>query len=527
MNATDALIREQVGAALRAGDIATAEQLLRARLVQAPNDVKAIAALGDILAQSGRVGEATALFHRALAIAPGAHWLELRLSELHQQQAHYPIALRLLQQVPYQHRSCFELKAREAALLGQLGRRMEEIEIYRQLVREQPKNSKLWMSLGSALNYAGQRDEAVKALRKSIKLQPAFGEPWWGLANLKRFRFDDSDIARMKGSLRGRLAPVDALHFHFALGRAFEERGDYEHSFDHYAEGNRLRAATLIPAQMSFTQIVDATIETFSARLFEHYGEAGCPDEGPIFIVGLQRSGSTLIEQILASHPDVEGTAELMTMQNLREEFAAIGARNGRNLFQEIAHSDPARLRRIGEEYLVRTKAYRLEGKRFFVDKLPANWMNVGLIRLVLPNAKIIDARRHPMACGFSNFKQHYATGVTFAYSLESIGRFYADYLRLMQHFDAVQPGAIHHVLNERLIEDLEGEVRRMLDYIGLPFDSACLKFHDNKRAVQTPSAEQVRAPINRAGVDAWRNYEPWLQSLQVALGTALTEWER
>ena len=520
-----ALVREQVGAALRAGDIATAERLLRAHLVQAPRDLDAIAALGDILAQDGRIGEATGLFHQALALAPGAHRLKLRLSELHQHQAHFPIALTLLQQVPVEHRNSFELKAREAALLGQLGRRGEEIEIYRELVREEPKNAKLWMSLGNALNYAGQPDEAVRALRKSIKLQPTFGEPWWSLANLKRFRFDDPDIARMKASLRGGLAPVDALHFHFALGRAFEERGDYERSFDHYAEGNRLRAAMLTPAQMSVTQIVDATIGTFSAALFNHYKDAGCPEEGPIFVVGLHRSGSTLIEQILSSHPDIEGTAELMTMQNLRDELAAIGARNGRNLFQQIAHSEPALLRQIGEEYLARTRAYRLECKRYFVDKLPANWMNVGLIRLVLPNAKIIDARRHPMACGFSNFKQHYATGVTFAYNLESIGRFYADYLRLMRHFDEVQHGAILHVLNETLIDAPEREIRRMLEYVGVPFDAACLDHHSNKRAIHTPSAEQVRRPINREGVDYWRNYEEWLGPLRDGLGEAAETW--
>jgi hypothetical protein len=216
-----------------------------------------------------------------------------------------------------------------------------------------------------------------------------------------------------------------------------------------------------------------------------------------------------------------------MTMQHLWEELATLGYRNGRNVFEQVVHSERAVFRQIGEQYLARTRAYRLEGKRYFVDKLPANWMNLGLIRLALPNARIIDARRHPMACGFSNFKQHYATGVTFAYSLESIGHFYRDYLRLMRHFDAVQPGSIHHVLNERLIDDPEGEVRRMLDLVGLPFDPSCLDFHSNRRAVHTPSAEQVRRPINREGIDAWRNYQPWLGPLEQALGTAVEDWER
>ena len=522
----DALVREEVGAALRAGDVAEAERLLRARIVQVPNDVDAMAALGDILAQNGRIPDATELLHQALALAPAAHPIRLQLSALHQDQSHFPIALILLHEVPPEMRDSFELKAREAALLGSLGRRDEEIAIYRQLVNQRPRDPHLWMSLGNALNYAGRIDEAVKALRKSIRLEPAFGEPWWSLANLKRFRFDERDVAAMKAALRGNLGPVDALHFHFALGRAFEERAEYEQSFDHYAAGNRLRAAGLRPEQTGVTAFVDAAIATFTAKLLAHYKGSGCPDEGPIFVVGLQRSGSTLIEQILASHPDIEGTAELMTMQNLWEELAALGARNGRSPFEQVRHSEPALFRRIGEEYLARTRSYRAEGKRFFVDKLPANWMNLGLIRLALPNAKIIDARRHPMACGFSNFKQHYATGVTFAYSLESIGRFYRDYLRLMHHFDAVQPGAVLHVLNERLIDDPEGQVRRMLEHIGVPFDPACLDFHINKRAVHTPSAEQVRRPINREGVDAWRNYEPWLGPLSDALGPALDNWQ-
>lgn len=500
--------------------------MLRARITQVPSDADALAALGDILAQKGALGEATALFHRAIALAPGAHGVRLHLSELHARQSHFPMALSLLRQVPAEHRRSFDIRAREAALLGQVGRREEEIALYRELVAEQPKNPALWMTLGTALNYAGKREEAVEALRRAIKLQPTFGEPWWSLANLKSFRFDKRDISAMLSALRAELRPIDALHFHFALGRAFEGSGEHGRSFEHYSAGNRLRAASLTPAQMYVTAFVDAQIATFTRGLLDHYKDAGCAEEGPIFVVGLQRSGSTLIEQILASHAEIEGTAELMTMQNLWDELAALGSSNGRNVFEQVVHSEPSVFRKIGEEYLLRTKAYRIEGKRFFVDKLPANWMNVGLIRLALPNAKIIDARRHPMACGFSNFKQHYATGVTFAYSQESIARFYADYLRLIRHFDAVQPGTIHHVINERLIEDPEGEVRRMLDYVGVPFDQACLNFHSNKRAVHTPSAEQVRRPINREGIDAWRNYEPWLGPLHETLGQWLENWQ-
>jgi tetratricopeptide (TPR) repeat protein len=522
----DPLTAQRVGAALRSGNRAEAEQILRRRLLEAPDDADALVTLADIAAGSGGLDEACTLLARALAVVPEAHPLRLRLAALHQQQSHFPIALTLLQQVPGELRRSFDLRAQEAALLGQLGRREEEIALYHELVREQPRNAPLWMTLGNALNYAGRRDEAVRALRKAIKLQPSFGEPWWSLANLKRFRFDDRDVAAMETALRRDLGPADALHFHFALGRAFEDRSRHEQSFAHYAAGNRLRAATLSPAQMNVTPFVEAAIATFTPPLFAHYEGAGCEQEGPIFVVGLQRSGSTLVEQILASHPEIEGTAELLTMQHLWDELARLGALHGRNAFEQILHSEPSLFREIGEQYLARTQSYRREGKRFFVDKLPANWMNVGLIRLALPNARIIDARRHPLACGFSNFKQHYASGVSFAYSLESIGRFYRDYLRLMQHFDRVQPGAVLHVVNERLIDDPEREVRRMLGHVGLAFDPACLDFHANKRAVHTPSAEQVRRPINRDGVDAWRSYDPWLGALKEALGEALERWQ-
>jgi tetratricopeptide (TPR) repeat protein len=517
----DALVGEQVAAALRSGDSAEAERVLRKRLIEAPGDADAMITLADLV--TGRnSSEAMRLLYGALALAPDSHGVRLKLASLHQQRSQFPPALELLRQVPLNLRQSFEIKAQEAALLGCLGRRDEEIGIYEQLVREQPKNAGLWMSLGTALNYAGRRDQAVKALRKAIRLQPTYGEGWWSLANMKSVRFDNRDVAAMEAALRKDLAPVDALHFHFALGRAFEQRGEFEHSFEHYASGNRLRAARLKPADMRVTGFVDAAISTFTPELFNHVNGRGADSDAPIFVIGLQRSGSTLIEQILASHPDVEATAELMTMQHLADDFVAL---NRAGLFGAIAGADPTVFKEIGEEYLARTCAFRQLGRPRFVDKLPANWMNVGLIRLALPNARIIDARRHPMGCGFSNYKQHYATGVTFTYSLETIGHFYRDYLRLMHHFDRVQPGAVLHVLHGRLVDDPEREIRRMLDFLGLPFDPDCLQFHRNERAVHTPSAEQVRRPISREGLGLWKHYEPWLGPLKESLGPVLEAW--
>jgi len=285
----------------------------------------------------------------------------------------------------------------------------------------------------------------------------------------------------------------------------------------------RMGAAEFGPVALAAVRVGGAAL--FLLPLLHLRGQVGALRRHwrPIFVVGLHRAGSTLIEQILASHPLVEGTAELATLNLIRKRIARV---TGLSACQAIARLEPAQLADIGAEYLDRTRAFRLTDRPYFVDKMPNNWMNVALIRMALPNATIIDARRHPMACGFSNFKQNYANGVGYSYSLETVGAFYRDYWRFMRHFDAVQPGAVHRAINERLIEDPEGEIRALLDFAGLPFDSACLESHANTRAVRTPSAEQVRKPINREGVDYWRHYEPWLDQLKHALGPALEGWE-
>ena len=311
------------------------------------------------------------------------------------------------------------------------------------------------------------------------------------------------------------------------MGAAYEQRSDYANSFRHYEAGNALRRKSFNADSMRITGLVDRAVETYGPELFDRHKGIGHPAADPIFVVGLHRSGSTLIEQILSSHPLIEGTAELTVMQYIWERLGRIASLHDRGPFQELLELDSAAIRAIGEEYTERTRAFRMTDRPYYVDKLPANWMHLGLIRLALPKAKIIEARRHPMACGFSNFKQNYAVGITFSYSLEAIGHFYSDYVRFMNHMDQVQPGAVHRVLNERLIDDLEGEVRRMLDFIGVPFDPACLEFHRNKRAIPTPSAEQVRRSINRDGLDYWRRYESWLGPLKKALGPALESWDK
>ena len=526
-SARSQLALEQAFIALRLGDVAEAQRVLRERLLAAPDDSDVLVKLAEIARDEGRTDEAAVLLARAVRAAPRAFGIRLMLARLFHQRGEFQRALDEIEQVPEPARSSLEVAALEAALLGLLGRRDREIARYRQLLEAHPAHPGLWNSLGNALNYAGQRDEAVAALGRAIALQPSFGEPWWSLANLKSHRFDERDIAAMKKALRGELPDVDRLHFHFALGKALEDGDRFADSFKHYSEGNRIRSASIPPQQRFVSGFVDQLIATIGGDVFERRSQAGDPARDPIFVLGLQRSGSTLVEQILASHPAIEGTAELTVIQQLWDAHAREAAASGRNPVEALAELEPGRFREIGAAYIERTRPFRSTGRPLFVDKQPANWLNIALIRLALPNARIVDARRHPMACGFSNFKQHYASGVTFSYSQESIGRFYADYVRLMAHIDRVQPGKVHRVINEQLIDDPEGEVRRLLDYVGVPFDPACLEFHKTRRAVHTPSAEQVRRPINRDGVDYWRKYERWLDPMKQALGDALDTWDK
>ena len=313
------------------------------------------------------------------------------------------------------------------------------------------------------------------------------------------------------------LDPHDAAALHFALGKAQADAGQHDAAFADYAAGNRLIAASFPPGAASVTTRVDQLISHFDAAAFGRLGGRGDPSPAPIFILGMHRAGSTLVEQILSSHPAIEGTAELPILPRL---WRSLGP-------DPLAALDRADLAALGATYLTRAAAYRREGKPRFIDKLPDNWLHAAFIRLILPNAHIIDVRRHPMASGFSNFRQRFAGGAAFSYDLATIGRFYADYVRFMDHIDRVQPGAAHRLIYEQLVDDPEREIRRLLDFLGLPFDPACLNFHANTRTVATPSAQQVRRPINRDGLDAWRPVEAHLGLLREALGDALHTWDK
>jgi hypothetical protein len=328
-------------------------------------------------------------------------------------------------------------------------------------------------------------------------------------------RFDDDDLAAMRAALtQPGLSDDDRLHLDFALGKALEDRKAFADSFRHYAAGNALRAKALSYDPGDTTAFVDQMIGVCTPQFFAERAGLGCPADDPIFVIGMPRAGSTLIEQILASHSQIEGASELPDIPAL--------ARRGGGYPLTLTALTPEAQGALGQTYLEQTRVQRRLGRRRFIDKLPNNWAHVAFIHLILPNATIIDARRHPMACGFSNFKQHFARGQAFSYSLSGMGRYYADYVRLMTHIDAVLPGRVYRVYHERLLDDPDAEVRALIKACGLDFEDACLRFYETERAVRTPSSEQVRRPINRDGAEVWRDYAPWLDDLAAGLGPCL-----
>jgi len=359
--------------------------------------------------------------------------------------------------------------------------------------------------------------------RRSAQLDPTYGRGYWALANFKSYAFTAQERDRMREIVALSLPREEALHVHFALGKAYEDSRQYASSFRHYAAGNALRAETLDPSKVAITRKVDDLIEHCSREVFARAADSGCQAADPIFIVGLHRSGSTLVEQILASHPLIEGTGELKVMPKLARRLQGSGTRTWG---QTVATLDRSNLVSLGAEYLEHTRQFRRTDRPYFIDKLPANWINIPLVRLALPRAKIIDARRHPMACGFSNFKQNYAAGVAYSYRLRWMGEFYRDYWRFMRHVQECQPGTFHRIINEQLVSDPEGETRKLLDYLGVPTAQSCFEFYNNDRPIRTPSAAQVRRPLTCEGLEKWRSYEPWLGELSSALGDCLERWD-
>jgi tetratricopeptide (TPR) repeat protein len=514
-------------AALVDGKLDPAEQILRDYLAARPDEPAAIRMMAEIAARLGHHDDAEALLVRCLKIAPSFAAARHNLATVLYRQGRSEDSLIQLAQLLAREPRNPAYQNLKAAALARIGDYADAIALYEDVLARYPQQSKGWMSYGHALKTVGRSADCVAAYRKAVTLAPSLGEAWWSLANMKTYRFTDADLAAMDGELaRADLSEDDRFHLHYALGKGHEDAARYAESFAHYAKGAELRRAQIAYDPAVMRGHVVRSKAALTAELFASRAGQGCAAPDPIFILGLPRAGSTLIEQILASHSQVEGTMELPDITSMARRLGGAKTSKDVSAYPEIL-ADLSRedLRVLGEEFLERTRVQRKTAKPLFIDKMPNNFAHIGLIALMLPNAKIIDARRHPMGCCFSGFKQHFARGQNFSYGLDDIGRYYADYVELMAHFDAVLPGRVHRVIYEDMVADPEGQIRALLDYCGLSFEEACLNFHENDRAVRTASSEQVRRPIFKDAVEHWQNYESWLDPLKSALGPVLSRY--
>jgi tetratricopeptide (TPR) repeat protein len=508
------------------GDLAAAEELIRAFLLTHGHHIEAMRLLARIGIQRGVLDDAQLLLEAVLDLAPDYHLARFDYAQVLIERHLYREAQAQTAKLLAVDRSNRSYRTLHASTYVGLGQHERAIELYRDLLKGAAQPAEVHLSIAHSLKTLGRREEAIAAYRDAAAAREGFGDAWWSLANLKTYRFPDGELQRMRAAEAAAAATaVDRTHLCFALGKALEDRQQYRSSFEYYARGNALKRAASRYRAETIELNTRLQIEVCTTQLFARHQGSGVRDADPIFIVGLPRSGSTLIEQILASHSAVEGTHELAELPRIVTELRGREAEGEQPRYPavlgQLSGEDYSRL---GGKYLSDTRVYR-SGKARFIDKMPNNFRHIGLLHLMLPNARIIDARREPMACCFGNFKQLFAHGQEFTYSLEDIARYYRTYLELMRHWDAVLPGRVLRVHHEDLVNDLEGNVRRLLDFCGLEFEPACVEFHRTERSIRTASSEQVRQPIYREGLDQWRHYQPWLEPLREALGDALTRY--
>lgn len=513
------------------GDLEPAEDVLREHLGQMGQSVGALRLLARIRLERGALEEAEALLSGVVAQAPDYHEARfdyaMTLLQGQKHQAARQEAERLLAQAP-DHRAFLKLYG--AACLG-LGDFAPVIDLYARLLEgpcesaDEIADLRLWR--GNALKAMGRGEEAIADYRAALVARSDHGVAWFSLANLKTHRFTDDDIDRMTTAEGATIVQdMDRIYLRFALGKAMEDRGDYAASWDFYAGGNALRRVASRYRHDVAEHCAEQLKRVLTGAFFTDRAGWGAEAPAPIFVLGLPRSGSTLIEQILASHSAIEGTHELTEIGRYAGELCGLDADCGLPAVPDaLLNLTAAEARALGERFLDETRAYRRLGRPFFIDKMPNNFWHIGLIHLILPRATIIDVRRQPMACGFSNFKQLFGTtNQEFSYSLEDIAGYYRIYLDLMGHWDAVLPGRVLRVSYEDVVESLEDATRRMLAHCGLQFEPSCLRFHETRRGIRTPSSEQVRQPIGRDGLDQWKHYAPWLGPLREAFGDTATE---
>ena len=508
------------------GDLVQAEAITRAYLLKNGNHIEAMRLLARIGLQRDVLDDAEVLLEAVLELEPGYQAARLDyvrvLIERHKYAQARVELEKLLQLEPrnWQYQTLF------ATTLVGLGEHEKSVLLYRQLLAEMPQAADLHLSVAHSLKTLGRQQESIEAYRAAAAVRPNYGDAYWSLANLKTYRFTDAELVSMRAEeASAGTTDIDRCHLCFALGKALEDQGAFEESWRFYERGNALKRADSRYRADSMELNTQQQREVCTPAFFAQRAGAGASSRDPIFILGLPRAGSTLIEQILASHSAVEGTQELADIPRMVLEL------QGRvptpddprypRVLRELPFQDFAKM---GAKYLDDTRTFRT-GKPYFIDKMPNNFRHIGLIHLILPNARIIDARREPMACCFGNLKQLFANGQEFTYSVDDIARYYRTYLELMRHWDEALPGRVLRVHHEDVVDDLEGSVRRILDFCGLEFEPGCVEFHKTARSIRTASSEQVRQPIYREGLDQWKNYEPWLGPLKDALGDALQRY--
>jgi tetratricopeptide (TPR) repeat protein len=500
---------------------------LREQLLRYPTDAAAAHALSRLEWQDGDEMTSMGLLERTMQLSPRHHRARADLSIMLMTRAYFTRAVEetatLIRQAPLDP----EYRAIRCDALRSVGDFPAAQAMMEDLLKEQPRNARFWLNYGQILHYRGKRDESERAYRTCLDISPTMGESYYGLADLKSGTLTEADVATMRGLLAGTgLQSSERMYMDYALGNALERAGDFAGSFAAYQEGARLFHGFFLARgdahdERAFIERIRRLKRVFTATNLAGRGapRAASPSATPIFILGMPRAGSTLVEQILASHSQVEGTRELPLIRDIMRDLAHSRSMIVENAYpQRLLELSPRQLANLGERYLREAKIYRKTDRRYFVDKRPWNWLEIGMIHLILPQAKIIDVRREPMAACFAMFKQVLIDGSDFTYDLHDLGRYFTEYVSTMNHYQAQLPDRIHFLQYERLVDDTEGEVRRLLDHCGLPFEPACLRFWETERAVSTPSAEQVRSPIFRGALQQWRHYEPWLGPLKAAL---------
>ena len=501
---------------MQAGRLGAAEGICREYLKRRPHDVDAIRLLAEIGITLGMLDEAIVLLERCLALAPNFTIAQANYATALARRQRFDEALDRTGRLQIEQPDNLSHKVQHASILAMAGRFEQAHEKFEEVLTFIPDNARILTSYGHSLRYGGRGEDAAAAYQRAIAAEPDAGEAYWSLANLKTFKFVDAQLDGM----RQRYAAMEKLsadryHLAFALGKALEDKGDFAESFAAYADGNTIKNTFSSYTTERTSGEVDSMIEHCADGFLEPGGHTS---NEPIFILGLPRAGSTLLEQILASHSAVEATAELPLISQIAGELGGGRRRSEQNLYPQCLTSMSQDQREsLGQRYLDGASTYRTD-KPFFIDKMPNNWVHIGLIKTILPNATIIDARRHPMAACFANFKQLFARGQEFTYGLEEIGHYYADYMRLMDNWHSVLPHGLMTVQYETVVEDLETQVRVLLDHCNLPFEEQCLRYYEKDRAVRTASSEQVRQPIYRDALSVWQRYEAHLDPLKAVL---------